>query len=70
MKYKVVVKLRKDFIEVESDTITVGVTAPPEHGKANLEVIGKIAGYFRIPPSSVRILAGRGARRKIVEVIM
>ncbi|MBI2639893.1 MAG: DUF167 domain-containing protein [Candidatus Sungbacteria bacterium] len=69
MRYQVSVKLRKDFIEVNGNTITIGVTAPPEHGRANEEVIRKIAEYFRIPRSSVRILAGRGVKKKIIEVI-
>lgn len=69
MKYEVSVKLKKNFIKIEGNTITVGVTAPPEHGKANAEVIRKIAAYFRVPPSSVRILVGRGTKRKLIEVI-
>lgn len=68
MKYTVLVKFRKDFVEVSGDTITVGVRARPEKGKANEEIIKKIAAHFCVPQSAVRIVAGAGAKRKIIEV--
>jgi len=69
MRYGVSVKLKKDFIEVDGDKITVGVKASPEKGKANEEVIKKIAKHFGVPKSSVRIISGAVSRKKIVEVI-
>jgi len=68
MKYRVGVKFHKDFIEVNGSEITLGVMAQPEKGKANDEVIKKIAKYFGIPKSSVRIVSGATSKKKIVEV--
>ncbi len=49
MRYSVSVKLKKDFIEVNGNKIIVGVKASPEKGKANEEVIRKIAKLFGVP---------------------
>lgn len=68
MKYQVLVKLRKDFIEVKDGVIVAGVMSPPEKGKANEEVIRKIAAYFHVPRPSVKIVTGASSRRKIVKV--
>lgn len=69
MRYQVSVKLRKDFIEVADGEIAVGVLSPPEKGRANEEVVRKIAGYFRVPRDFVRIVSGRKARKKVVEIV-
>lgn len=69
MRYNVSVKLKKDFIEVNGNNITVGVKAAPEKGKANNEVIKKIAKHFGIAKSAVRIISGASSRKKIVEIV-
>ena len=68
MKYRVGVKFRKDFIKVSGGEITVGVMARPEKGKANKEIVKKIAKHFGVPKSFVRIISGATSRKKIVEV--
>lgn len=68
MRYKVKVKLNKDFVEVEGDKITVGVKAKPEKGKANEELVKKLARHFKVPVLSVRIVSGRTSKRKVIEV--
>lgn len=68
MKYSVLVKFNKDFVEVEGDKITIGVKARPEKGKANEELVKKIALHFKAPVSSVRIVSGRTSRKKVVEI--
>ena len=69
MKYNVMIKFNMDGIEVDNDTITVGVKSRPERGRANKELINKLAAHFRIPSSNVRIISGLASRKKIVEVI-
>ncbi len=69
MKYLVRVKLNKNFIEIKDDVIIVGVRSKPEGGKANQEVIEKIADYFHVSNSRVRIVLGQASRRKMIEVI-
>ena len=68
MKYEVEVKFHKNFIKVEGNKILVGLTSKPEKGKANLELIKKLAKHFKVPSSHVRIVSGLKSKRKIVEV--
>ena len=68
MRFEVEVKFGRDFIEVEGNRIIVGVKAKPKHGKANMEIIKKIAKYFKVSSSNVRIIAGFTSRKKIVEI--
>ena len=68
MKYEVEVKFHKNFIKVEGNKILVGLTSKPEKGKANLELIKKLAKYFKVPSSHIRIVSGLKSKRKIVEI--
>ncbi len=68
MKYNVVIKFRRDIMEVNGHTITVGIKARPENGRANEELVGKIAEHFKVPRSRVRIVSGWASKRKIVDV--
>ena len=70
MTYEVRVEFRKDYIRVDGNTIFVGVTSRPQGGKANIEMVKKIARYFKVCPSHVRILAGHKSRKKIVQLPM
>ena len=68
MKYEVEVKFHKNFIKVEGNKILVGLTSKPEKGKANLELIKKLAKYFKVPSSHIRIVSGLKSKRKIIEI--
>ena len=68
MRYEVSVKFRKDFIEVNGNKITIGVLSRPEKGKANAEIIKKLARYFKVPQSAVRIISGMASRKKIINI--
>ncbi len=46
MRYNVTVKFNTDAIEVDGDTITVGIRSKPERGRANRELIDKLAKAF------------------------
>ena len=69
MIYKVSVTFHKDFVEVNGDEITVGITAEPQKGKANKELIEKNSEHFDVHKSNVRIVSGEKSRKKLVEVI-
>jgi uncharacterized protein (TIGR00251 family) len=69
VKYDVEVIFHKDFIQVERDKILVGLTSKPEKGKANTELIKKLAKYFNVPSSHVSIISGLKGRRKVVEIV-
>jgi len=68
MRYEVEVKFRRDFVKVQGNRILVGLTSRPEKGKANLELIRKLARHFKVSSSHVRIISGLKSRRKTVEV--
>ena len=68
MRYEVVVKLREDFVRVNGNCILVGLTSKPKRGRANAELIRKLAKHFGVPSSKVKILAGFKSKHKIVEI--
>jgi len=68
MKYEVEVRFHNDFLKVEGNKIIVGLTSKPEKGKANLELIKKLAKHFKVSSSQVKIVSGLKSRRKIVEI--
>ncbi|RJS75500.1 DUF167 domain-containing protein [Candidatus Bathyarchaeota archaeon] len=69
MRYQVTVKFHQDFVKVEGDSITIGLTSKPVKGKANAELVKKLAKHFGVSPSNVRIIAGFKSKKKIVEII-
>jgi len=69
MIYKVSVTFHKDFVEVNNDEITIGITAKPEKGEANKEIIKKLSKFFDVSKSKVKIIAGEKSRKKLVEII-
>ena len=55
-------------MRVEGNRILVGLRSRPVKGKANLELIKKLARYFEVSSSQVRIISGLKSRRKTVEI--
>ena len=68
MIYKVKVSLGKDFITLDKDVISVGVKAKPENGKANQELIKKVAKFLKVGEGSIKIISGKSSRRKTIIV--
>lgn len=69
MRYRVVVKLGGRVIKVEGDEIEVGIKSEPERGKANRELVKKLAEYFGVPVQNIRIVSGHTSRKKLVDVL-
>ena len=69
MRYNVEVVFHKDFIEIEGDRIIVGLLSQPRRGKANLELIKKIAKHLHVSSSQIKIISGLKSRSKIIEII-
>ncbi len=66
---KVVPRARRAAVEPLADGgFRVAVTAPAHEGRANEAVVDALAAYFGVPRSKVRIVLGRTARRKVVEI--
>jgi uncharacterized protein (TIGR00251 family) len=53
---------------VHGGAIKVRITAPPVEGAANQALIDLLARQLGVPRSSVRLLSGRSARHKVIEV--
>lgn len=68
MRYRVVVKLGGSGIRVDGDEIEVGIRSEPERGKANRELVKKLAEHFSVPEQNVRIVSGHTSRKKLVDV--
>ena len=69
MRYNVEVVFHKDFIEIEGDRIIVGLLSQPRRGKANLELIKKIAKHLHVSSSQIKIISGLKSRSKVIEII-
>jgi uncharacterized protein (TIGR00251 family) len=68
MRYDVEVTFHRDFVQVEGKKILVGLTSKPEKGKANTELVKKLAKHFGLPSSRVNIVSGHRSRDKVVEI--
>ena len=69
MRYTVFVKFNPaGKVTVYGDQITVSLKSKPERGRANLELIQKLADYFGIGKDGIRIISGRTSNKKLVEV--
>lgn len=67
-KYDVMVKLRGDFVRKEGEGFVVGIRSVPEKGRANEEVLRKLAKHLKVPQNAIRIVSGSTSRKKVVEV--
>jgi uncharacterized protein (TIGR00251 family) len=60
---------KKPRIEEAADgSLTAYLKSPPVEGKANEELIARIAERFGVPKSRVRIKSGLASKTKVVEV--
>lgn len=69
LRYRVVVRFGSTGIRVEGDEIEVGIRSEPERGKANRELVKKLANHFGLPVQNVRIVSGHTSRKKLVDVL-
>ena len=53
---------------IEDREFKVKVKSPPEKGKANKEVIERLAKFFNVSKSRVSIISGHTSRKKTVEI--
>lgn len=53
---------------MDGDEIEVGIKSEPEHGKANRELVKKLAKHFGVPAQNVRLISGHTSRKKLVDI--
>ena len=54
--------------EAPDGSLTVHLKSPPIEGRANEELIARLAGHFGVPKSRLRIKSGVASRNKLVEI--
>lgn len=54
--------------QLDDGTWKVRIAAPPEHGKANRELIAVLARKFGVAAEMIEILSGHGASLKLVRI--
>lgn len=59
---------RSELVGRHGDGWRARVAAVPERGRANEALCKLLAAALSVPRDSIRIVAGRGARKKIVEI--
>jgi hypothetical protein len=69
VRYSVSVRFSSDGqIKVNGEEISISIKSPPERGKANRELVKKLASHFGIEEDRIRIVSGLTSRKKLVEV--
>ncbi len=70
MRYSVSVRFSSDGrLMLSGDEIAISIKSQPERGKANRELVKKLAAHFGVSEDRVRIVSGLTSRKKIVEVL-
>src|SRR5438477_4450356 len=59
---------RSEVVGMHGDALRVRVTAPPENGAANREIVRMLAAALGVRPRDVVVEAGAASRRKRVRV--
>lgn len=60
---------KKKYVkQVDADTYEIAITAKPEKGKANKEIVEDLADYFKIQKSRITILKGHKSHTKLIEI--
>ena len=57
---------RAGLLGTREGALLVGVTAPPEKGKANRAILEALAQALKVPKSSLEIVRGETHREKVV----
>lgn len=55
--------------KLDDQRYVVSIKEPPVQGRANAAIIEKLADFFGVSKSQVRIVAGWTSREKIVEIL-
>lgn len=69
LRYRVTVRFSPDGrLDVAGDEISISIKEKPERGKANRELVKRLAKHFDVPESGVSILSGLASRKKLVDI--
>ena len=68
MRYNVKVRFNVEKLEERDGEIIIGLSSKPKQGRANRELMNRLASHFEVDPSKVRIVSGLTSKSKIVEI--
>ena len=69
MRYTIFVKFNPSGkISVNGNEITIFLRSRPEKGKANKELIKRLAEHFAISTNKVHIISGVTSSKKVIEI--
>ena len=68
VEVKVIPKSSRSLVKEEEGRLKVYITAAPEKGKANKALIDLLASYFSVKKKYVRIIQGKHAPLKVIEI--
>lgn len=60
---------KNEVVKISEGEYKVKLTAPPIDGKANDMLMRVLADYFDISKSSLKIIGGKTARIKLIEIL-
>ena len=67
VKVKTKAKIKK-LIKIDETHYVISISAPPEKGKANKEIVKTLAKRFDVSISKVQIFSGEKSKEKIIDV--
>lgn len=66
---KVIPRSSRNKVEkISEGEYKVWLTAPPVDGEANKKLVEILSGYFKVPKSLVKIVGGKSAKTKIIDI--
>lgn len=68
VKIKTKAKIKR-LVEIDKTHYTISISALPEKGKANKEILKTLAKYFDTSVSKIQIISGEKSKVKIIEII-
>jgi uncharacterized protein (TIGR00251 family) len=60
---------KNEVIKISEGEYKVRITAPPVDGEANEALIKILSDYFKVAKSNIKIVGGRSARTKIIDIL-
>jgi len=60
---------KNEVTKISEGEYKVKLTAPPVDGKANAMLIKVLAEYFNVSQSSLTIIGGKSAKKKLIEIL-
>ncbi len=62
-------KSRTFIADIDDGQIVLNVRSPPHGGKANAELLKRLAKTLGVSTASLRVVSGLGDREKVIEVV-